>query len=81
MRLKSGTSSSWEPSTPRPWKPVPDAKEQQHTMIMGCYGIGVNRIIAALVETRHDDNGIIWPMSFAPYRSDPVAAERDAEPT
>jgi prolyl-tRNA synthetase len=44
-----------------------DDKEQQHTIIMGCYGIGVNRIIAALVETSHDENGIIWPMSLAPY--------------
>jgi prolyl-tRNA synthetase len=44
-----------------------DDKEQQHAAIMGCYGIGINRIIAALIETRHDDNGIIWPMSLAPY--------------
>ena len=34
---------------------------------MGCYGIGVNRIIASLIETSHDENGIIWPMSLAPY--------------
>ncbi len=44
-----------------------DAHEQQHTMIMGCYGIGVNRIIASLIETSHDENGIIWPLSLAPY--------------
>ena len=44
-----------------------DAHEQQHTTIMGCYGIGVNRIIASLVETSHDENGIIWPLSLAPY--------------
>jgi prolyl-tRNA synthetase len=44
-----------------------DDHEHQHTVIMGCYGIGVNRIIAALVETNHDENGIIWPMSLAPY--------------
>jgi prolyl-tRNA synthetase len=36
-------------------------------IIMGCYGIGVSRIIAAAVEQRHDDNGIIWPLSIAPY--------------
>ncbi len=34
---------------------------------MGCYGIGVNRIIASLIETKHDENGIVWPMSLAPY--------------
>jgi len=44
-----------------------DDHEQQHTMIMGCYGIGINRIVAALVETSWDENGIIWPMSLAPY--------------
>ncbi len=44
-----------------------DDNEQQHDIIMGCYGIGVNRIIAGLVETSHDENGIIWPMSLAPY--------------
>lgn len=44
-----------------------DDKEQQHAIIMGCYGIGVNRILAGLVETSHDKDGIIWPMSIAPY--------------
>jgi prolyl-tRNA synthetase len=34
---------------------------------MGCYGIGINRIIAAIIETCHDANGIIWPMTLAPY--------------
>lgn len=34
---------------------------------MGCYGIGVTRIVAAAVEQNHDDNGIIWPMAIAPY--------------
>ncbi len=44
-----------------------DQSEQLKSIIMGCYGIGVNRIIAALIETCHDDNGIIWPMTLAPY--------------
>jgi prolyl-tRNA synthetase len=44
-----------------------DANEQQQTIIMGCYGIGMNRIIAGLVETSHDADGIIWPVSLAPY--------------
>ena len=44
-----------------------DQGEQLKSIIMGCYGIGVNRIIAALIETCHDDNGIIWPMTLAPY--------------
>jgi prolyl-tRNA synthetase len=44
-----------------------DANEQLHPIIMGCYGIGVNRIIAALVETHHDQDGIVWPVALAPY--------------
>ena len=35
---------------------------------MGCYGIGVDRVLASIVETKHDDKGIIWPMSVAPYQ-------------
>ena len=44
-----------------------DQSEQLKSIIMGCYGIGINRIIAALIETCHDANGIIWPMTLAPY--------------
>jgi prolyl-tRNA synthetase len=44
-----------------------DADESQKTIIMGCYGIGVNRIIAGLVETSYDESGIIWPVNLAPY--------------
>ena len=35
---------------------------------MGCYGIGINRIVAGAVEAGHDGNGIIWPLSLAPYQ-------------
>ena len=44
-----------------------DQNEQMHPIIMGCYGIGINRIIAGLIETSHDSDGIIWPLSLAPY--------------
>jgi prolyl-tRNA synthetase len=37
-------------------------------MIMGCYGIGVNRIIASAIEQRHDAQGIIWPVGLAPFQ-------------
>lgn len=39
----------------------------ERPVIMGCYGIGVTRVVAAVIEAGHDDNGIIWPMSIAPY--------------
>ena len=44
-----------------------DAQEQSHPIIMGCYGIGVTRVVASIVETCHDANGIIWPINVAPY--------------
>lgn len=44
-----------------------DENMQSHPIVMGCYGIGVTRTLAAVVEQHHDDNGIIWPMSVAPY--------------
>jgi len=44
-----------------------DAQEQSHPIIMGCYGIGVTRVVASIVETCHDENGIIWPVNVAPY--------------
>ena len=36
-------------------------------MVMGCYGIGVSRIVSAVVEEHHDENGICWPAALAPY--------------
>ncbi len=42
-----------------------DGRDQ--TMTMGCYGIGVSRIVASAIEQNHDDNGIIWPTSIAPF--------------
>ncbi len=44
-----------------------DSGEQLHPIIMGCYGIGVNRILAALIETNYDEAGIVWPVVLAPY--------------
>ena len=44
-----------------------DEKGQRRPFVMGCYGIGVTRVAAAAIEQSHDDNGIIWPISIAPY--------------
>jgi prolyl-tRNA synthetase len=44
-----------------------DDDETQKTILMGCYGIGVNRIVAGLIETSYDDSGIIFPVNLAPY--------------
>ena len=44
-----------------------DEAGRSQAMEMGCYGIGVSRIVAAAIEQHHDDKGIIWPMSMAPF--------------
>ena len=44
-----------------------DENQQDRLIVMGCYGIGVTRTLSAIVEQHHDENGIIWPMSVAPY--------------
>jgi prolyl-tRNA synthetase len=45
-----------------------DDAGQSHPLVMGCYGIGVSRLMAAAVEQHHDDNGIKWPVAIAPYQ-------------
>ena len=42
-----------------------DGKEKP--FVMGCYGIGVTRTMASIIEQHHDENGIIWPLAVAPY--------------
>jgi len=44
-----------------------DEEGHEKPCIMGCYGIGINRILASATETRNDKNGIIWPISIAPF--------------
>jgi prolyl-tRNA synthetase len=67
---------------------VLDESGQSVTMLMGCYGIGVTRIVAASIEQNHDEHGIIWPDPLAPFhvvliplnlqKSAPVRAAADA---
>ncbi|BDU20342.1 proline--tRNA ligase [Dyella sp. GSA-30] len=47
---------------------VLDDQGKPQVMFMGCYGIGVSRIVAAAIEQRHDDAGMIWPEAMAPWR-------------
>ena len=46
---------------------IKDAEGKEKTLFMGCYGIGVSRIVAASIEQNHDDKGIIWPYPIAPF--------------
>jgi prolyl-tRNA synthetase len=60
---------------------VQDEKGDSHPIIMGSYGIGVERGMAAVVETWHDDKGIIWPVSVAPYEVVVTVVRADDEAT
>jgi prolyl-tRNA synthetase len=44
-----------------------DAEGRERAIEMGCYGIGISRMVAAAIEQNHDANGIIWPFSIAPF--------------
>ena len=45
-----------------------DEHGESHPFVMGCYGIGVSRLVATIIEQHHDENGISWPMAVAPYQ-------------
>ena len=45
-----------------------DREGQQKPIVMGCYGIGVGRLMAAAMEQNHDEHGIVWPLPIAPYQ-------------
>jgi prolyl-tRNA synthetase len=47
---------------------IADAESKMCNIEMGCYGIGVSRIIAAAIEQNHDDKGIVWPATIAPFK-------------
>ena len=54
---------------------VLDAEGVAQPLVMGCYGIGANRIMAAAIESSHDDGGICWPISIAPFQVEIVALD------
>jgi prolyl-tRNA synthetase len=56
-----------------------DEKGETHPIVMGCYGIGVSRLVAAAVEQHHDDDGIIWPLAISPYHVHVVQVGVEAE--
>lgn len=58
---------------------VLDENNKAITPIMGCYGIGVNRALASVIEQNYDDKGIIFPISVAPYEAIVVAIDKETE--
>ena len=57
-----------------------DEKGESHPMVMGCYGIGSGRLIASVIENNNDENGIIWPVSIAPYQVHLVSLATPKQP-
>ncbi len=55
-----------------------DENGDEHPFIMGCYGVGVSRSLAAVIEQHNDENGIVWPVSVAPLEVAvlPLSVER-----
>lgn len=58
---------------------VLDQNGKSKTVTMGSYGIGVSRVLAALVQSHHDEKGIIWPITVAPFKVHVVCAGKDKE--
>ncbi len=54
-----------------------DEAGERRPCVMGCYGIGVERMLAAVIEANHDDNGIIWPAGVAPFDAHVVVLNGD----
>ncbi len=52
-----------------------DEKGESRSIVMGCYGIGIGRTVAAAIEQNHDEDGIIWPVPIAPYHVDVIPAK------
>ena len=57
-----------------------DESGERRPCVMGCYGIGVERMLAAAIEANHDDNGITWPPSVTPFDVHIVALNLDQAP-
>lgn len=57
-----------------------DEKGESHPMVMGCYGIGSGRLIASVIENNNDENGIIWPVTIAPYQVHLVSLATPKQP-
>jgi prolyl-tRNA synthetase len=55
-----------------------DGDGRRKPVIMGCYGIGLGRLLACIAEEHHDENGLVWPISLAPYHVH-IVTDRDGE--
>ncbi|MFA6369814.1 MAG: His/Gly/Thr/Pro-type tRNA ligase C-terminal domain-containing protein, partial [Patescibacteria group bacterium] len=56
-----------------------DAQGNENLVLMGCYGIGLSRVLGAIVEVCHDEQGIIWPAEIAPFKVHLLSLNQDEE--
>jgi len=56
---------------------VKDEKGKEKELLMGCYGIGVSRLMATIVELNNDEKGIVWPKEVAPFQAHLLCIGRD----
>ena len=56
-----------------------DEEGKEEPIVMGCYGIGIGRTAAAAIEQHHDDRGIMWPLSIAPFHVEIIPLELKGE--
>lgn len=54
---------------------------QLQTMLMGCYGLGISRVVAAAIEQHHDEQGIVWPQAIAPFQVVIIPINSQRSPT
>jgi prolyl-tRNA synthetase len=55
-----------------------DEEGRQRPFLMGCYGLGITRVVAAAIEQNHDDDGIVWPTAIAPYEVEVIPLNMDS---
>src|SRR6185295_7891445 len=58
---------------------VADKNQKMVPLVMGCYGLGLGRTIAAAIEQSHDEHGIVWPVPLAPWACLVSVLQRDAD--
>jgi len=56
-----------------------DEKGEKKTLVMGCYGMGLGRLMGTIVEVQHDEKGIIWPQSVAPFVAHLISLNKNTE--
>jgi len=56
-----------------------DGSGEEKPFLMGCYGLGVTRVVAAAIEQHHDDGGIVWPVPLAPYDVEVIPLNMDSQ--